>query len=412
VEITGLAPGGDAVGRQVGGADDGRVTFVPFAAPGERVRASLVRTKKRVAWGELREIVSAPSAARVAPPCPLFGTCGGCQWQHVDQGIQRSAKGDIVARALGVSLGEAIPVGPAYGYRERTRLAVDRGGLDQPGSDQPRKAEAAVRVGYRTRRSHAVIDVPTCPLLAAPLDAALPVVRPRAEELPSGSEIHLLLGGRRGGEMVAGTAGGRTFVIDSQGAGGGKLAEVPSGDRAHWPNVSEPGGKTLVIPPDGFAQVSRAGNAALVRAVLDALGPHPGRVLELFAGSGNFTRHLIECADEVIASDGDLGAIARGRLNVPDATWKDAAALNPTVLPVDTVVVDPPRDGLDERSLALAAAGQRLIYVSCDPQTLSRDRGLLLRRGMRLVGAQAFDLMPQTHHVEVVAVFSRRTSAT
>jgi 23S rRNA (uracil1939-C5)-methyltransferase len=172
--------------------------------------------------------------------------------------------------------------------------------------------------------------------------------------------------------------------------------------------VSEPGGRPLLVPVDGFAQVSRAANAVLVRAVADAIGPRPGRVLELFAGSGNFTRLLVERADEVIASDGDPAAVARGRLNVPEATWKDAGALNPTVLPVDTVVVDPPRDGLDDRSLALAAAGQRLIYVSCDPQTLSRDRGLLLRRGMRLLGAQAFDLMPQTHHVEVVAVFTRR----
>ncbi|HEY0710804.1 MAG TPA: TRAM domain-containing protein [Polyangia bacterium] len=405
VEITGLAPGGDAVGRQVGGADDGRVTFVPYAAPGERVQVQLVRSKARVAWGEMLGIASAPSAARVTPPCPLFGSCGGCQWQHVDQGIQRSAKGDIVARALGVSLGEASPVGPAYGYRERTRLAV----ATEANVDGSAPADAGpVRVGYRARRSHEVLDVATCPLLAPTLDAALPVVRARAGQVPPGTEFHLLLGQGGGRELVAGAAGGRGFVINAQSGGGLALKDVAPSDRSHWPDVSEAGGPPLAIPPEGFAQVSRAGNAALVRAVLEAVGPKPGRVLELFAGSGNFTRHLVRHADEVIASDGDLGAVARGRLNVPEATWKDAAALNPTVLPADTVVVDPPREGLDDHSLALAAAAQRLVYVSCDPQTLSRDRGLLLRRGMRLVGAQAFDLMPQTHHVEVVALFERR----
>jgi 23S rRNA (uracil1939-C5)-methyltransferase len=399
VEITGLAPGGDAVGRQIGGAHDGRVTFVPFAAPGEVVRAQPVRSKARVAWAELEAVTSAPSPARVQPRCPLFGTCGGCQWQHVDEGIQRSAKGDIVARALGISLGEAVPVGAAYGYRERTRLAVAH------------DSSAGLRVGYRARRSHAILDVPSCPLLAPALDRALPALRSRAAGLPSESEIHLLLGGAATGDVVAGNAGIEGFRIEPDEAGALSSVAVDRANVDEWPDVSEPGGRRLPIPPDGFAQVSRAANAALVRAVADAVGPRPGRVLELFAGSGNFTRLLVGRADAVLASDGDLAAIARGRRNVPEAQWKDAAALNPTVLPVDTVVVDPPREGLDDRALALAAAGQHLVYVSCDPQTLSRDRGLLLRRGMRLVGAQAFDLMPQTHHVEVVALFTRRTSA-
>jgi 23S rRNA (uracil1939-C5)-methyltransferase len=77
-------------------------------------------------------------------------------------------------------------------------------------------------------------------------------------------------------------------------------------------------------------------------------------------------------------------------------------------LPVDTVLVDPPREGLDERSLALCAAGRRLVYVSCDPQTLCRDMGQLLRRGLHFDGAVAFDVMPQTDHIEVVALFTHR----
>ena len=88
VEITALAPGGDGVGRQQGGEHDGRVTFVPLAAPGEVVRAKVVRGKARVVWAELTA-VETPSPARVVPPCPLFGRCGGCQWQHVDPAVQR-----------------------------------------------------------------------------------------------------------------------------------------------------------------------------------------------------------------------------------------------------------------------------------------------------------------------------------
>src|SRR6185503_2722529 len=107
LEIDGLAPGGDAVGRQrdpegAATAADGRATFVPLAAPGERVRARVVKAKDRVAWAELVAI-ERPGPDRVAPPCPVFGACGGCQWQHVSLEAQRRAKKAIVERALGAS---------------------------------------------------------------------------------------------------------------------------------------------------------------------------------------------------------------------------------------------------------------------------------------------------------------------
>jgi 23S rRNA (uracil1939-C5)-methyltransferase len=390
VEITGLAPGGDAVGRQLGGAADGRVTFVPFAAPGELVRVALVRERARVAWADLLDVERA-SAARVEPPCPLFRRCGGCQWQHVDDRLQRSAKGEIVGRALGLTVAEASAVGPSYGYRERARLAVAVASPAHP------------VVGFRARRSHEIVDVPTCPLLAPSLDEALPEARRRATGVPPGSEISLLLGRGPTGDFVLGEAGGRGFRVEDE-----RVEEADLQNAAGWPNVAEPGGRPLLLPPGGFAQVSRAANSALCEAIVEALGPRPGKVLELFAGSGNFTRLLVERATAVIASDADSQAVERGRRNVPEADWRPATGLGPTVLPVDTILADPPREGLDDRSLALCAAAQRLVYVSCDPQTLQRDMGHLLRRGMRLAGAKAFDLMPQTHHIEVVALFIRR----
>ena len=142
-------------------------------------------------------------------------------------------------------------------------------------------------------------------------------------------------------------------------------------------------------------------------AVGQAIGDAPGRVLELYAGSGNFTRLLVARADSVIASEADAQALARGRANVPEADWRLPAEVPPT-LTVDTVLVDPPREGLDARSLALAGSARgALVYVSCDPQTLGRDARRLAEHGLRLVSARALDLMPQTHHVEVVARFQR-----
>jgi 23S rRNA (uracil1939-C5)-methyltransferase len=387
VEITGLAPGGDAVGRQEGGDGGGRATFVPFAAPGERVRARLQRVRARVAWAELVAI-ERPSALRVAPPCPLFTRCGGCQWQHVDGQAQRQAKGAFVSRALGVEVGEASAVGPDYGYRERARFALGR------------DAGGAPVIGFRARRSHEIVDVPACPLLAPPLAETLPALRSWAGAAGSASASAgalLVQGGREG--VVVAKLGDRMVR-----AAGPSIEALDPRDPAGWPDVSEPGGAELRIPPGAFAQVGSAANQALVAAVAEAVGEDPGRVLELHAGSGNFTRLLVQRSAEVVATDGDREAVQRGQRAVPRARWYEGPSVPATA--ADTVVVDPPREGLDERAFARAAAArQRVVYVSCDPQTLARDRDRLERRGLRLQRARALDLMPQTHHVEVVAVF-------
>jgi len=399
VEIESLAFGGDAVGRQQGGegaraADDGRATFVPLAAPGERVRARIEREKGKVAWGELTAI-ERPGPDRVPPPCPLFGTCGGCQWQHVTLGAQHAAKRAIVERAVGVPVPDVVEAGPPFGYRERAKLAVGPGGT----------------LGFRARRSHDVVDVPACPLFGAELARALPALRGTARALAPGVELDVLAGGDGVHVNVAHadptSAAHARREIDRLGAAGVvglALAGKPTLGRPDV-DVAEPGTPPLRVPADGFAQVGRAGNAALVAAAMQAVGPSPGVVLELYAGSGNLTRHLVRGgATAVSACDGDPAAIARGARNVPEAAW----SLRPPAGEADTVVLDPPREGADRAHLTAAArAGRRIVYVSCDPQTLGRDARTLRAAGFELSGAVALDLMPQTFHVEVVATFDR-----
>jgi 23S rRNA (uracil1939-C5)-methyltransferase len=379
LEVTGLAPGGEAVGRQVGGAHDGRVTFVSFAAPGERVRARLVRERGRVAWADLREI-ERRVGERVAPRCPLFQRCGGCQWQHVPRSVQLEAKRRIVERALGTPIVEVLAVGPDYGYRDRARLVVGEGSVDE----RP--------VGFRAWRSHEIIDVSACPLLGPDLAEALPAVRAAARNAEPGTEIPIQVGR----EGVVARIGGRSHLFCA-----GVAAEG-----SELVDVAEAGSPSLRIPAGAFAQVGEAANLALVAAVLEQVGPAPGRTLELYAGSGNFTRHLVGRA-EVVASDADAAALGRGREQVPQARWLERPSAG-EVGPVETVVVDPPREGLDAANLELAQlARRRLVYVSCDPQTLGRDAQRLRAAGLRLERAVALDLMPQTYHVEVVASFAR-----
>jgi 23S rRNA (uracil1939-C5)-methyltransferase len=399
VEIESLAPGGDAVGRQQGGegaraAEDGRVTFVPLAAPGERVRARIEREKGKVAWGELTAI-ERPGPDRAPPPCPLFGTCGGCQWQHVTIEAQRAAKRAIVERALGVPVSDVVAAGPPFGYRDRAKLAVGLGGT----------------LGLRARRSHDVVDVPACPLFGGELARALPALRGLARGLAPGVEIDVQAGNDgvhvnvvRADPTSAAHARRQIDRLQAAGIVGLALAGKATLGRPDV-DVAEPGTPPLRVPADGFAQVGRAGNAALVAAALQAVGPSPGVVVELYAGSGNLTRHLVRCgATAVSACDGDPGAIARGARNVPEAAWSP----RPPAGEADTVVLDPPREGADRAHLAAAAkARRRIVYVSCDPQTLGRDARALRAAGFELSSAVALDLMPQTFHVEVVATFDR-----
>ncbi|HZL18918.1 MAG TPA: TRAM domain-containing protein [Polyangia bacterium] len=399
IEIDGLAPGGDAVGRQrdprgASGPNDGRATFVPLAAPGERVRARLEREKARVAWAELVAI-ERPSPDRVAPVCPLFGACGGCQWQHVSIDVQRDAKRRIVERALGTPIVAIAPAGPVFGYRDRAKLTVGSGG----------------RLGFHARRSHEIVDVTSCPLLGPELARALPALRRLAGGLTAGTELDVQAGAEGvhvnlvQADAKAAAAHARSEIdrLEAAGVVGLSLAGKPTLGRAEV-DVAEPGGAPLAIPAGGFAQVGRAANAALVAAVREAVGPSPGAVGELYAGSGNFTRRLLSVATAVYASDGDAAARSRGARNAPGAIW----SARPAAVAVDTVLLDPPREGADRLHLEAARrARHRIVYVSCDPQTLGRDARALAAGGFHLTQAIALDLMPQTFHVEVVAIFER-----
>jgi 23S rRNA (uracil1939-C5)-methyltransferase len=415
VEIDSLAPGGDAAGRQradapargdagdAGEAEDaeeeGRVVFVPLAAPGERVRVALVREKERVAWGELLA-VERRGPDRVEPPCPLFGRCGGCQWQHVTLQAQHAAKKTIVERALGVTIEGVVAAGPPFGYRDRAKLAV--GDAVQPDG---RRA-----VGFRARRSNEVVDVPACPLFSTALGSALPAIRALGAQLPPGAEIELQAGEEGVHVNVAhvdgpGAAHARREIdrLNAAGVVGLALAGKPTLGLPEV-NAAEAGGAPLPIPAGGFAQAGRAGNQTLVATVIAAVGGEPGVVLELYAGSGNFTRHLVPVAARVHAADADPAAVARGRRAAPGAAWSGQV---PDLI-ADVVLLDPPREGADAPNLRAALrARRRIVYVSCDPQTLSRDARRIVAAGFRLVRAVALDLMPQTFHVEVVASFDR-----
>ncbi|MGE0548724.1 MAG: class I SAM-dependent RNA methyltransferase [Kofleriaceae bacterium] len=376
LDITALAAGGDGVARD----DQGRVTFIPRTVPGDRVRARIVRAKASFANAELVEIIT-PSPSRVAAPCPHFSRgCGGCQWQHVAHAAQLAAKQTLVTGALrkldGLVIHPIEAPAPPLGWRRRARFHVVGG-----------------KVGLYALDSRRVLAIDHCPQLEPKLDQVLGQV---AASSPPDGELALLVGHR--GDAAVGV--GKPWRGADRLIGRAAIRGVVAGDASHGaPEVEiEPG---LSGGPWEFAQASAAGNAALVARARAATGRGPGRLIELYAGSGNFTRGFIEDGWTVTATDVTAPAhpVADHRAGSVEQVLE---ALPPTPA-VDVLALDPPRTGAAAAIAGIVRlAPSTIVYISCDVATLARDAAALVSAGYRARDAWPLDVMPQTSHVEVV----------
>ncbi|MAE93791.1 MAG: RNA methyltransferase [Deltaproteobacteria bacterium] len=376
VEIASLAAGGDGVGRLA----DGRIVFVPWTAPGDRVELRLREEKKRFARGELRRLVE-PGTSRREAPCPVAGVCGGCRWQHVDYPAQREAKAtilrDAVERIAGLPLEappEIVP-SPEFGYRARARIFAEGG-----------------RIGFRELASHDVAGVAQCPVLTERLNAVLGEL---AGDPPSGPAEWLLAEGDD-----------ETLSVRTRGPG------AKAG-----PITLRVGEDSLRVGPGVFFQANAPLRGALVEAVLAAAGKG-GRAVELYAGAGFFTAGLARAFLALTAVESDTRATRDLRHNLAAAGQEhvsvrpesvEAFLSDPRVPRPEVVVLDPPRVGLPRHGApALASLGaRRIVYVSCDPATLARDLKALTIEGYELNALRGFDLFPQTSHIEAVATLER-----
>lgn len=374
--VTALAAGGDGVARD----DGGRVTFVARTAPGDRITARLTRATKSFAHGELVE-VRQPSARRVTPPCPHFVRgCGGCQWQHVDRAEQLLAKQTNVHGALrkltGLVVHEIEAPAPPLGWRRRARFHVAGG-----------------NVGLFALESHRLVAIDHCPQLEPRLDAALGQVRAWS---PPDGELALVVG--HAGDVAIGV--GRPWKAGARLIGKAAIRGVIAGDATYGDPVIEiePG---LWGSPWDFAQASAGGNAALIARTREALGQGGGRLVELYAGSGNITRVLVGDGWQVTALDVTSPARPTGAEHVVGPVEETLAAVTGTAA---AIVLDPPRTGAPPAVIdGIARLAPRVIaYVSCDVSTLARDAERLTAAGYRATDAWPIDVMPQTSHVEVV----------
>jgi 23S rRNA (uracil1939-C5)-methyltransferase len=371
IRITGMAHGGAGVGRV-----DGKVVFVDGAVLGDVVHVETLRDKARYRRAVV-STVEVPSPHRIDPPCPVFGRCGGCDWQMGDLEAQRHWKSEIVRGQLAhvgglgdVAVAETEAVGPGFGYRNRIDLRVSDG-----------KA-ALLEAG-----SHRPVVIDGCPLVVAPVSELIAGLRPGP-----GIDRITLRGSDRTGEAVE--------LVRRDGRWSrGQLHEVVAGVRFR-------------ISGRAFFQVNTPGAERLVRLVADHLRPEPSDVLlDGYAGGGLFAATVGRDVGAVVAVEQDRVAGADLEVNAPSARLV-AAPFAGAVGRFDEAtvgVVDPPRSGLGREAVDLMVASSigRLAYVSCDPASFARDAAGLVAGGFELERVVPVDMFPQTHHVELVGGFRR-----
>ena len=382
------------------------VVMVPFCLPGERVRARIFRNQKNFSEADLVEVLT-PSPDRVEPPCPLFGRCGGCQYQHLSYAGQLTWKRQQVEELLQHMAGLTHPVNEVIGSPEqfgyRSKIT--------PHFNLPRERDdpATQPIGFlRQGTRNDIVDVPECLIATAPINARLKTVR---------DEVHAKLTAnayKKGATLLLRDASGEvttdydaivTETIDQLPSANPKSGiQNPKSLRLHFLARDFFQNNPFILPAfTGYARDQAAATGA--RFMVDA-----------YCGSGLFA---LSCASvfetvrgieisETSARFATENAAANG---ITNATFQagDASAifagLEADLPAADTVVlIDPPRKGCDESFLAqLFAYGPRaVVYVSCDPATQMRDLVHFTTAGYRLTAVQPFDLFPQTRHLECV----------
>lgn len=404
LHLEGIAHGGESLGRH-----EGKVVFVPYAIPGETVRARIVTAKKSWARATLVDVLE-PSLDRVEPPCPYFGPdrCGGCQWQHIAYERQLTLKQEVVIDQL-QRIGKmsdppvrpTLAVGDPFGYRNHMQFTVAPDG----------------RVGLLKADSRHVIPVDACLLLHPSLADVYNALELAWEGL---RRVVLRCGVNTGERMVI-------FETDEE-----EMPElevdIPISivlhrkDKAPFPLVGLPyihevvAGKRFRVSSDSFFQVNTAGAEALVGLVREFLAPKGHEtLLDLYCGVGLFGFSLAEEVGLVVGVDASESAMEDAAFNAEALGLENVAlhegpveeVLEALWEPADLAVMDPPRAGAGKtvcehlRRLRV----RRLAYVSCDPATFARDATYLTALGYRLRVVQPVDMFPQTYHVETVSLW-------
>ena len=384
VRIEKLVAGGDGITR----LDDGRVVFVPNVLPDELVEISLAETKKDFARGELVSVVE-PSAKRVVPPCPHVAEgCGGCDWQHIERRNQGQVKLAIVTEAYARTA--RMEVQPEMrrlnenSRRTTVRMVADADGV----------------LGFRAHESHEIIPVKSC-LVAHPLINEF-ISQPVLE---GAGEVTIRVGARTN------TVG--VWVHEGKLANG-LPAGLKTGERATVTEVV--GDHEYKVSMGSFFQSSPEAAELIIDSItrkLDNLGVEGGYLVDAYGGVGLFSLAFSHRFDELLLVESSESACRDAVRNLADcaATIEQENIDQWDSVEADVVIADPSRHGLGKMGAGaiIDTGAPVVILVSCDPVAGARDAKYLCDAGYKLGEVEVLDIFPETHHVEVVAVFTRQT---
>jgi len=440
VSFTDLLANGQAVGRA-----GGRVVFCFGPLPGERATVRITTVKARYVVAEMVRLLSA-SAHRVAPFCPVFGACGGCHVQHLSYAAQLAWKRDVVRNAFARIGGlRDVAVRPVVGmpypraYRNKMALVVaHRGGRPV--------------LGFYRARSHDLVPISACPVLAPPLseyvgrlDAA--AVDPQTAPALARTYHVVARTARATGQTVVtlttddasdevalaapalmtrlpGAVGiTNAFDLSSRNAILGRKHRVVAGTAEIEERV---GGLRFRISAGSFFQV----NPAMLERILAFIAPglqRPQPIADLYCGAGTFALFFASHGCSVYGVEENARAVEEARRNaeingLADRVRFDAGLVENVVVAGEgfaalrearIAFLDPPRKGADERVLDAIARARvpNVWYLSCDPATLARDSAVLTANGYAVGVVQPFDMFPHTGHIETLATFYRTDDA-
>ncbi len=398
--LTGMAYGGEALGRDV----EGRMVFVPFALSGEQVRVQIVETHTRWARARLLE-VSQPSELRIPARCRHYQMCGGCHYQHLGHEDQLQVKAEIVREQLERIGGlqkppvlAPLPSPEPWNYRNLMRFHLASQG----------------QMGLMSADGSSAFPIRECHLPLPELDALWP--RLQLEDTQSIEQISMRVDTR-----------GETMILFHAGQPPAIEVDIMASTSVHWETpkgrlvlAGDPAlemtvlGKTFRVTAGAFFQVNTGLLPDLVQAVMSAAHIQPDQLAyDLYAGVGLFSLFMAEAGARVIAVEQSETACSDFEFNLdpyPGIELYESdvgAALDAHTTGPAVVLADPPRAGLGRRVIErlVELKPERLVYVSCDPATLARDARLLLDGGFRLCSVQPVDMFPQTFHIETVSLF-------